>query len=142
MNISGWYVEPANYEFPAGTTLLAGKIAIVCRDPVAFRVAYPGVSPLFGPYPGKLRNSGGVVRLLEGRPGQAPNFPDEHPLTIDSVAYRDGSGWPAAADGFGDSLELRHLSFDNDLPGSWRASTDPGGSPGVLNTINLKPVIE
>ena len=132
VDISGWYLDPAGYQFPISTILGAGQTIVIVRDPVVFSSVYPGVSPIFGPYPGKLSNGGGFVRLLDGRPGPLPTIPDRHPASIDSVVYRDGDPWPISADGFGKSLELLDISRDNDIPENWRASPLDGGSPGTL----------
>ncbi len=147
VDVSGWFVDPAGYEFPNGTVLAPGEIVLVVRDPVLFDAEYPGVTARrFGPYPGKLFNGGGHVRLYDNAPGTLlpiPSFPTEYPIAIDSVVYGDSrvSDWPMAADGEGYSLELEHLSLDNDRPGSWRASAQLGGSPGVIVEIRQKPKI-
>lgn len=142
VDISGWYVHPVAYEFPPNTTLGALETVVVTRNPMTFGLMYLG-NPVrrFGPYLGKLANGGGSVRLYEWKPGVLPIFPDQHPITIDVVTYSDTLPWPEEADGLGHSLELLHLSYDNDFSKSWRASLSEGGSPGTLNTINLRPIV-
>jgi len=49
------------------------------------------------------------------------------------VSYSDGAPWPAAADGFGPSLELLDPSLDNSDPASWDSSLELRGTPGLPN---------
>jgi hypothetical protein len=50
-----------------------------------------------------------------------------------SVDYKAGCRWPVTTDGFGFSLVPRdpNSSPNPDNPSNWRASTNPGGSPGA-----------
>ena len=129
MDISGWNVPALGFSFPAGSEAPAGATIVLARDPVALMARHENLSRrlVFGPYPGRLSNQGEALRLRDsGRYQGKQIFPE----TIDGVKYGDRSPWPTAADGEGSSLELKDLSLNNDLPGSWRASSRQGGSPG------------
>ncbi|HUR44926.1 MAG TPA: hypothetical protein VMZ27_03540, partial [Candidatus Saccharimonadales bacterium] len=92
--------------------------------------------PVYGPYSGKLNNSGDDVELKK-------------PVTIlnqvayvmmDKVSYKDSSPWPSGADGTGLSLQRKTSSaFGND-PANWTAApvspaagTPSGTQPGIVS---------
>ena len=75
--------------------------------------SYPGITNVFGPAAGVLRNSGELVRLEDDRGNVA-----------DAVDYRTGGQWPSGTSGEGSSLELMHPDMDNSRPSSWRASDE------------------
>lgn len=63
-------------------------------------------------------------------------LPDENGAVIDSVAYDDELGWPAAPDGNGPSLELKDLTIDNNLAASWGTSVAfAGHTAGLTNSL-------
>ncbi len=129
VHISGWNIPAVGFVFPRGSEIPASAVFVVARDPEKLTERHrdlPGRF-LFGPYPGRLSNQGEDLRLRDSGLHRGKQY---HPETIDAVKYRDSSPWPAQADGAGRSLELGELSLDNDLPESWRASREPGGSPG------------
>ena len=112
-----------------GSKVPAGSTFVVARSPAKLLARHKTLSltPVFGPYPGRLSNRGEDLRLRDsGRKKGKQYFPE----TIDVVKYRDRSPWPTNADGKGRSLESTDLSTDNDLPGNWEASGQDGGSPG------------
>ena len=132
-NIAGWYLPTVDYTFPGGTSLTAGETIVVAKNPTAFALAYPGVSArVFGPYTGNLGNDGAEIRLMDAKPSAGPTFPTYYPITVDFVRYGDSQPWPQLADGEGHSLETVDVALDNDYPENWRASVQPGGSPGAL----------
>lgn len=126
-----------DFDFPAGTTLSAGGIALLVGfDPVAdgttlaeFRAIY-GIStdvPLFGPWSGKLANSGDriVVSRTAGLPGT-----NELWEVVEDIDFNDRGLWPGA-DGDGSTLHRRSiLAFAND-PGQWVAASPSPGRPFV-----------
>jgi hypothetical protein len=117
-DISGWYFsEGIRYVFPAGTTIAAGGYLVVAENPTNLTKKYPGVSAL-GPFEGHLSNDGEVVELR-----------DAQGMERDQVDYALRFPWPMASAGDGSSMELIHPSLDNDLGGSWRASTAPASLP-------------
>ncbi|PYJ01539.1 MAG: hypothetical protein DME25_17910, partial [Verrucomicrobia bacterium] len=123
VDLSGMYFDGITFTFPAGSSLAAGaKIVLVTSlDPATFTARYPAVA-VAGYYSGSL-NNGGERIVLNDRQGNI----------IVSVDYDDAGGWPTAADGAGYSLEILDPQGDPDNPANWRASTQPGGSPGTTS---------
>ncbi|MCH8193070.1 MAG: hypothetical protein IIA65_03515, partial [Planctomycetes bacterium] len=78
-----------------------GGYVLVVRDPYAFFLRYPGVEPeiVYGPYGGALNNGGELIEL--GQPVKLNKSGTLETLTLDRVAYGDGSSaagdddWPA-----------------------------------------------
>jgi hypothetical protein len=141
-----WQLRNAvDFDFPTNQTLEAGaRLLVVGFDPAdavqlaAFRAKY-GVSnsvPVFGPWNGKLNNSGETIEL------KRPDKPDVTGsdvvvpyIMIDKVSYADNAPWPAAADGVGNSLHRVSLTgFGND-PTNWFASGPTAGRASVLNVL-------
>jgi len=96
---------------------------------------------LFGPYSGKLDNSGGSVELVApqlpiSQPG--PDFGEVPEILIERVRYGDNVPWPAGADGNGSSLQRRVLANYGNEPLNWMAS---GVSPGSGSASNELPVV-
>ena len=137
IDIAGWTIDGLEqtaldgqvqrFVFPAGSTILAGEIFVVAKDPATFQARYGFSGKVFGPYPGNLNNDGEVLRVKDNGPG--------YPATVDYLVYRDEAPWPLAADGVGRSLELFNVSADMDSQAveRWRASLDLGGSPGFIH---------
>ncbi len=130
------FTDGVDYAFPAGTSIPAhGYLLVVRMAPDAFRVKYgiPDDVPIFGPYEGKLSNSGERVALSR------PDSPDGGfvpYIDVDVMDYDDGAPWPAAPDGDGPSLaRLAPGLYGND-PANWGASAAVGGSPGRRNLSN------
>ncbi|HEX7860927.1 MAG TPA: lamin tail domain-containing protein [Verrucomicrobiae bacterium] len=129
----------ASFTFPANTTLAANGVALVVSfDPAdttalnAFRTQYnvPTSTPVYGPYVGKLSNSGDEVELYRPDPPQLPPRPDAGfvpYIRVDKVNYSDAAPWPAEADGTGNSLQRRNAqAFGND-PVNWQATAPTAG---------------
>lgn len=121
LNLSGLAFDGVGFSFTNGTTLAPGAFFVLVRNPTAFTNKYPGVS-IDGVYTGRLDNSGEPFKL-------------KHPLgaTVFSVTYDDETPWPAAADGQGFSLVPKNAGATQapDRGAAWRASANPGGSPGA-----------
>ncbi|MBN2507567.1 MAG: lamin tail domain-containing protein, partial [Verrucomicrobia bacterium] len=143
-----WALRDAvDFQFPVNTTIPARGYALVVNfDPVldrdqlaAFRILYgidPSV-PLFGPYGGKLDNSGESVELTK------PSEPDPDTLkpdaiVVDKVKYADAAPWPAAADGRGLSLQRIAVDAYGNDPANWLAAET---TAGTANTGTLPPTI-
>jgi hypothetical protein len=109
-----------NFTFTNGTRLAPGQFFVLGRNLTTLNARYPGLV-VNGLYSGRLDNAGETITLL-------------HPLgtRIISVDYKDGGKWPITADGFGFSLVPKdpNANPNPDSPTNWRASTNPGGSPG------------
>jgi hypothetical protein len=140
-----WRLRKAvEFDFPTGVSLPpGGHLLVVGFDPAdaarlaSFRATY-GLStttPVFGPWSGKLDNSGEVIEFLR------PDFPNTNAVPyflVEQVAYRDDVPWPAAADGLGNALQRQPISaFGND-PIHWFAAPP---TPGASNTLNLAPAV-
>ena len=114
VNLSSWKLDNAvTYTFPAGTMLNPGGYVVVAQNPASLLSKY-SVTAL-GPWIGKLSNSGETIELRD-----AAN------AIKDTVSYQAGFPWPTSADGAGPSIELLHPALDNELGGSWRASSGAG----------------
>ncbi|MDB6071147.1 MAG: hypothetical protein JWL81_2318, partial [Verrucomicrobiales bacterium] len=114
VDLSGWRVaDGISFDFPAGTSLSAGQYLVLAKSPAYMSANYPGLTNVYGPYGGSLKNSGEKIRIE-----------DACRNTADVVDYNSGGQWPLGTSGEGSSLELLHPSMDNNLPSSWRASDE------------------
>jgi hypothetical protein len=124
------FTDGIGFIFPTGVTLQAGAYLLLSEtNEAAFRAAWNANSetPVFGPYSGKLENTGEELELA--RP-DTPNLDGSVPLIAgERVDYQNAAPWPSGAAGTGSSLErISDSSFGND-PANWRAS-NADGSPG------------
>jgi hypothetical protein len=90
---------------------------------------------IYGPYSGKLGNSGGTIELIRPDYRQQPPHPDAGyvpRIIVEKVSYNDKAPWPTNADGGGFSLQrLIPQGYANDVT-NWVASTpSPGRLPEV-----------
>ena len=116
------FTKGITYSFPADTALAAGEYLVVARVPT-HRKWRNRPYAIYGPYTGKLSNSG--ERLTLERPNGT---------TADRVKYDDSAPWPRGADGYGPSLERIAWDLDSDDDHSWRASRSDDGTPGNVNS--------
>src|SRR6185295_18702068 len=107
----------------------------------AFRAKY-GVSAgvrLFGPYSGKLDNSGDDVELKKPTTPVLGVVPY---VLMDKVDYRDATPWPAGADGFGLSLQRRDQTAYGNDPANWVAAPQSAAAStatGIVPAITAHP---
>jgi hypothetical protein len=131
LNLSGLTFSGITFTFPTGTLLAPGGFFVLARDAAAFAAKYPGVT-VHGTYTGQLDNSGETLRLT-------------HPLgaNIFAITYSDRTPWPTAPDVADFSLVPRNpgVAPAPDRGASWRASTNPGGSPGADDPAPIIPRI-
>lgn len=120
-DLSGAAFDGIDYLFPPGSRLAAGERLVLVADPEAFLRHHPGVR-IGGVYGGRLANEGETL-VLHGPLG--------HPLA--RLRYDDEGFWPLAPDGQGFSLVRAGPGGDPDDPEGWRASAQPGGSPGAAD---------
>lgn len=127
--------DAVEFTFPPGSSIAANGYGVVARNTAQFNARYPGV-PVLGQYgPGSsLNNAGETISLL-----------GLNDVVVFKVIYDDLAPWPVEADGAGNSLvPLNPQSFSTPLNASngaeWRKSTNPGGSPGAIDPINIAPV--
>jgi CotH kinase protein/Lamin Tail Domain/Chitobiase/beta-hexosaminidase C-terminal domain/Fn3 associated/Bacterial TSP3 repeat len=131
VDLGGMSVDGIGFVFPIGSTIDPGSTIVLgsSLNPSAFAARYPGVV-VYATFDGTLSN-GGERLALEDRNGQ----------TITSVSYDDKDGWPVSPDGSGYSLEFIDLTRDPNDPANWRASSNPGGSPGNVMVGNPPPMV-
>ena len=131
-NLSGWIVKDNNeahtYYIPEGTVLKPNNMLVICEDIENFKVIYPEVSNITGNL-GFGLGRGDQVRLYS-------------PILqlVDSVAFDNKAPWPVMADGYGYSLSLKSVQFDNSLGNYWEASLEKGGTPGRINDSRMTQV--
>lgn len=96
-----------------------GEFFVIASDRMAFFNRY-GFMP-DGEFDGDLSDEGEILTLTGSRVD-----------TLISVLYREDSGWPRTADGYGNSLVPADLNpkGNQENPDDWRASYYIGGSPG------------
>ncbi len=113
-----------DFTFPAYPLPPSGCCLIV-KDRVAFEARYGPGLPIAGEYLGNLSNSGERL-VLQDAAGR----------TIHDFTYRDG--WYKSTDGRGCSLTVSDpFAVAPETLGeeaAWRPSTDPGGSPGRIDS--------
>lgn len=143
IDISGWEVDKGvSYIFPAGTNIKAGERIVLAADPQEVRSEYDVHTSIavYGPWEGRLSNSGEEIRLLSAD-GEK----------IDSVKYFDEGAWAERVrisggglqgwqwndfhDGDGRSLELINRRSDNSLGQNWTHSTTLP-TPGLQNSVD------
>jgi hypothetical protein len=112
-NLTGIYMRELGigYQFPAGSTLGAGKKLLLAGNSAKFTALY-GLVP-FGEYSRELSNKSEKIVLA-----------DAFGNVIDSVRYSDTIPWPELADGEGYFLQLKDLHSDNSLAENWMPATD------------------
>ena len=137
VDLSGWKLKGAKYEFPAGAKIEAGGYLVVCKSLKEFKRVY-GFDAA-GEFKGTLSHSGETVELL-----------DNTGKKIDGLKYKTRSPWPLAPDGESSSLERLCPTAPGDVPENWAPSPlasgvpKPMGTPGKRNAVysaTLPPVI-
>ena len=131
LNLSGLAFAGINFAFTNGTLLPPGEFLVLAANATNFAAKYPGVT-VHGIYPGNLANGGETLTLV-------------HPLgaTIFSVSFDDELPWPLTPDNYDHSLVPKNpgLTQAPDNGADWRASTNPGGSPGADDPPPVIPSI-
>lgn len=105
------------------SVLAPGAQAVFVKDPEAFRYRYGAEAPVNGVFSGTLDNDSESIEILA-----------EDGSAFIAFEYSDGGAWPQTADGNGFSLVFDDAAADPDKGASWRASAQPGGSPGSLDS--------
>jgi regulation of enolase protein 1 (concanavalin A-like superfamily) len=131
-DLSGFRLDGIDYDFPSGTLIQPNGYLVVVEHRASFAAAYDPLLPILGPYSGNLQNDGETLRLIQ------PGATAADDVIIDEVRYSDSPPWPAAADGFGPSLQLIDATQDNWRAGNWATTVvgDPNqATPGKPNSI-------
>ncbi len=123
IDLSGWKITgEVDYTFPPGTSLEPGKRLVITDDPNGLLVLNPHLDKAYGPYEGKLDNSGGKLTL------RRPNG-----VAMAWARYDSGNRWTSIPKGTGHSLCLVDPGLDPNEPENWAASPFRLGSPGEGN---------
>ena len=136
MNISDQTINLAGVAFTRGitftfddqATIAPRQRAMLVADQAAFEAVHSIDKTILGTYTGRLADGGERLTL---------SAPDGSPLR--SLRFDDTAPWPTEADGDGYSLALisPESAPDHTLPQNWRASLNPGGSPGASDAITF-----
>jgi CotH protein/lamin tail-like protein/Fn3 domain-containing protein len=135
-----WHLRDAvEYDFPPGVVLPPDGHLLVANidpsDPAAvetFRARnyVPANVPVYGPYQGKLDNSGEALELRRPdrpEPAGPPSFGLVPSLLVERIRYSDTPPWPTNADGQGLTLQrVADNAFGND-PSNWVAAAGTAG---------------
>jgi hypothetical protein len=130
-----------DYEFPVNAFLPPGGLGLVVSfdpalDPAALsalreRYAVPVNVPVYGPFRGRLDDSGDSIILLRPDTPQPAPQPDAGfvpYVLVDRIRYSPAWPWPVGAVGVGDSLQrIDPLVYGND-PINWQAAAPTAGS--------------
>jgi hypothetical protein len=122
LNLSGLtFSAGITFTFPQNTLLALNQFFVLARNAAAFNTKYPDVT-VHGTYTGQLDNAGETLTLAFPLGG-----------TVFSLRYSDTSPWPITPDGHGFSLVPKQpgLTPAPAHGAQWRASAQPGGSPGA-----------
>ena len=121
MDISGWYLGAGiGFTFSEGTVVPGRGYLVVAAAPQA--LAGMGISPVYGPFTGRLDNGGERIELRNN---------DDR--LMDWVDYNDEKSWPVAPDGSGATLAKKDRDLASSAPESWTTSAQIGGTPGASN---------
>ena len=104
--------------------LPAGQSVVVVENIAAFTSRYGTTFTILGEFKGEL-DDGGEHIVLNDKTG----------AVISDFRYEDDGEWPLPAD---DGYSLLYVSGDQNLPGSWRASLDPGGTSATTYALWLR----
>lgn len=122
VDLSGWSLsDGVAYTFPNGTVIPAEGYLVVAVSPNDLKAA-SGLDTVYGPYEGRLANSGERLRL-ENNSGRI----------MDQIDYGDGGDWPAAPDGSGVSLAKVDPAQAGPSAENWTWSRQVNGTPGREN---------
>jgi len=121
------FTKGIDFDF-AGSTITSiapGEYVLVVKNLAAFKAAYGDALPVAGEYQfsssNSLSNGGERIKLSFGAGSAIRDF-----------VYDEEPPWPTEADLDGHSLVLINPGNlpDPGMPGNWRSSNAPGGSPG------------
>ena len=153
-DLLGWkFTKGIDFEFPA-VTLGAGEYLVVAAIPNVFNTNYPTVTNYVGGagWTGHLSNSGEKIELEDalGAVVDQVTYADEGDWAVrewvpdENDPTTEGYTWSGLHDGGGHTLELINPAMTNNSGQNWSASTDPGGTPGAVNSVfstDIAPLI-
>ena len=122
MDLSGWSVLGGiSYTFPQGTVLQGGSYLVLAAVPDDLK-ELAQLDHVFGPFTGKLSNSGESLTLVS-----------HNHRVMDQFVYDDEGDWPIAPDGSGVTLTKSDPDLGSAPVSSWDFSEWAGGTPGSAN---------
>jgi len=122
MDVSEWSIEGGvQFQFPEGTVVPGDGYLVVALSPSALAAA-TGYSNAYGPFIGRLSNSGERLELRN----------NNHRL-MDWVEYGTDGDWPVGSDGAGVSLAKIYPNAASPPATNWTMSAQIGGTPGAPN---------
>jgi hypothetical protein len=122
VDISGWTVRGGiDFQFPTNTVFPASSYIVVAANPEQLR-SMNGLTNVYGPFTNRLSNGGETLRLR-----------NQSRRLMDEITYADEDPWPVGADGSGASLAKRDRYYASSPAANWKASVQPGGTPGRAN---------
>ena len=123
VDLSAWSLRgEVEYTFASNTIVRGGAFVLVALSPTTMTNITGSTNGLFGPFTGRLSNSGGTLRL-HNNSGRI----------VDEITYGTEGDWPAAADGSGSSLAKRDRDSASGPAANWTWSEQVGGTPGAEN---------
>ena len=153
VDVSGWkFSKGVSFTIPAATSIPAGGYLVVASNVAAFNAAHPGFAgTVVGGWTGALANGGEKVQLDDalGNKVSDVTYADEGEWALrgrgDLTFLHRGWDWFCAADGGGNSFELRNPALGAGSGQNWGISAAVGGSPGAVNSVasaNVAPLIK
>src|SRR5437667_8408044 len=126
MDLSQWSVEgDIEFRFPEGTVIPGAGYIVVAVSPASL-VAAAGYTNAYGPFTGRLANSGQRLELR-----------NNNRRLMDWVEYGTDNDWPVAPDGSGVSLAKINPNAASPPATNWTMSAQIGGTPGAPNFPEL-----
>lgn len=153
VDVSGWkFTKGVQFTIPDATSIPAGGYLVVASNVAAFQAAHPGFAgTVIGDWTGLLANGGEKVQLDDalGNKVSDVTYADEGEWAVrgrgDLTFLHRGWDWFCAADGGGNSFELRSAALGAGSGQNWGVSAAVGGSPGAVNSVasaNVAPLIK
>lgn len=134
LDISDWtFIDDTHtqtFSFNKATILGPKELIVIVKESDKFMSLYPNTDVQSDTMNTGLSGSGESIYLY-----------NDKGFLVDSLSYDDSSPWPEAADGDGSSLELVNSNLDNNIPDSWRASSNTG-TPGEINSVFVVSIEE
>jgi hypothetical protein len=132
LDLTGWRLEGGvDFDFPVGTTLPANGFLVVALDPAAVGSGLRRSCRCFGPWHGRLANDGDALLLRDARTQVADRGRIRGGLSL--------AGHRLQRRPCHQSDQLR--SYDNAIPGAWRAGPPTPGAPNAGLTDNPPPFV-
>ena len=130
MDVSGWSLQGGvQFEFAEGTVVPGGGYVVVAVLPTVLAAA-TGYTNAFGPFVGRLSNSGERLELR-----------NNNQRLMDWVEYGTDGDWPVGPDGGGVSLAKINPNAASPPATNWAMSAQMGGTPGTRNFPGLDATI-